>query len=273
MRRFLILIALLAAPALAQQQAVALRLTLASVRSVRRTTPARSPSPRAKSHRVLPWRFGERDSIDGSGWRLQLLERPFENQPSDPRHMAADPRPSTSRPPASPPPSRRPPHRNYHRQNRARRLLLLAPRRRAGSHLALPRRRRPRPAHALERANELSDAEHYDYPAVAESSNGVVWMTWQGYAAQGDHVYARRKTASGWSQTWKLTDSKTDVLRTAVAVDGQGRVFAVWSERDGQQWHLYARTFANNSWGARQKITDGHYPNIFHRLTPTARAA
>ena len=58
----------------------------------------------------------------------------------------------------------------------------------------------------------------------AEDRAGTVWIAWQAYEDGGDQVYARHSTASGWSQTMRLTDQKTDVFHTAVAEDSTGRL-------------------------------------------------
>lgn len=269
MRRFLFPFLLLsvALPAFGQSSRVSLRLTFGELQEREKDYSGSIAVSQGEVEAVRPWRFDASDSIDGAEWKLGLELVPFENQPDDPRHMAADPA-TRHVPPAGVTAVLQAPAAATVQVETAQGDFSFA------LEEAIPGRtlrflsgdvlvqRTP----SAERANDFSEAEHYDYPAVTQADNGDLWMTWQGYAAKGDHVYARRKTSQGWSETWKLTDEKTDVLRTAVAIDGQGRVWAVWSEREGQQWHLYSRTFANDAWGPRRKITDGHYPNIFHRL-------
>ena len=274
MRRFLISALFLAAAATlaAQQQTVTLRLTFGELQEREKDYSGSIEASQGRVEAVHPWRFAQTDSVDGASWKLALDLRPFENQPNEPRHMSADPSTLNVAPAGVTATISAPPSATVRVKT-------------AQGDFSFPLRDAA-PGRTLrfldgdvlvqrtpsaERANELSDAEHFDYPAVAEASDGTVWMAWQGYAAQGDHVYARRKTSSGWSETWKLTGEKTDVLRTAIEIDSSGRTWAVWSERDGQQWHLYARSFAGGEWGPRQKLTDGHFPNVFHRLTRDAR--
>ena len=70
-----------------------------------------------------------------------------------------------------------------------------------------------------------------DYPSLAVARNGTVWVAWQAYKDLGDQVFARHSTPTGWSEPFRLTDTKGDVFHTAVGEDGQGRIWVVWSER------------------------------------------
>ena len=272
MRRVVVSFLLLSASLYGQSPSVSLRVTFGELQERQKDYSGSISVSQGQVEQLRPWRFEQDDTIEGAEWKLSLKLVPFENQPNDPRHMAADAR-TMHVPPAGLTAVVSAPGSATVRIETAqgefsfslseavpgRTLRFLA-----GDALV---QRTP----SAERANELSDAEQFDYPAVAEGSDGEIWMTWQGYAAQGDHVYARRKAASGWSETWKLTDDKTDVLRTAVQVDGEGRAWAVWSEREGAEWHLIARAFLNGAWGPRRELTRGRFPNVFHRLVRDGR--
>ncbi len=108
--------------------------------------------------------------------------------------------------------------------------------------------------------------EQHDYPSMAVARNGAVWIAWQAYKDRGDQVYARHSTPTGWSQPFRITDSKADIFQTAIGEDSQGRVWVVWSERAGEDWDLYARSFDGQKWDARRKLASGGHPDIFHRL-------
>jgi hypothetical protein len=108
--------------------------------------------------------------------------------------------------------------------------------------------------------------EEHDYPSLAVTRNGGVWIAWQGYKNGGDHVYVAHSTTTGWTEPYRLTEQKGDIFRTAIAEDQGGRIHVIWSERSGKDWHLYARTYAAGNWGARRKLTNNFSPNIFHRL-------
>jgi hypothetical protein len=109
--------------------------------------------------------------------------------------------------------------------------------------------------------------EEYDYPSLAVTRKGVVWVSWQGYQDRGDHVYARYSTPSGgWSEPFRLTEQKGDIFRTEVGEDADGRIWVIWSERSREDWDLYARAFDGRNWSSRRKLTSGDHPNMFHRL-------
>jgi hypothetical protein len=108
--------------------------------------------------------------------------------------------------------------------------------------------------------------QEHDYPSVAVTRSGVVWVTWQAYQDRGDNVYARYSTGPGWAEPVRLTEQKGDIFRSEVAEDAGGRIWVVWSERINDAWDLYARTFDGRSWSPRRKLTSGDGPNCFHRL-------
>src|SRR5262249_10780789 len=121
-------------------------------------------------------------------------------------------------------------------------------------------------------AGKISDPagkEEHDHPASTVTRDGTRWIVWQAYQDSGDHVYARHSTPNGWSSPFRLTDTKTDVYRTAVAEDSKNRVWVVWAERDSGQsdvWNLYGRAFSSGAWSARQRLSEGRSPNFSHQL-------
>jgi hypothetical protein len=114
---------------------------------------------------------------------------------------------------------------------------------------------------------QISDGpEEHDYPSLAVTGKGIVWVAWQAYQDLGDHVFARYSSGAGWSSPMRLTDEKGDVFHTEIAEDKSGRVWVVWSQRSGEDWDLYARAYDGRNWDARRKLTTGRNPNMFHRL-------
>jgi len=113
---------------------------------------------------------------------------------------------------------------------------------------------------------ESATPEQRDYPSVLTARDGSVWVAWQGYRDQGDHLYVRRFRQGNWEDPERLTEEKGDLFRTALGEDAQGRVWVVWSERHGQQWDLYARYWDRGQWSRQQKISSASHPNAFHRI-------
>lgn len=220
---------------------------------------------------IAPWRFYDGDAVDGTaGWKLNVKRSSFEDQPDNPTPMMTSPAPSnvvpegvevTVKAPATALAQVRTKQGGFDiplASLKLGRVLTYA-----GGDVIV--RRTPN----VERVSEpsrLDPVEQFDYPSVATAPDGTVWIAWQGYHNEGDHVYVRHSTDAGWSPTERLTDNKGDIYRTATAVDGKSRVWVVWSERHGTKWDLYARRREGSSWSARQKITTADYPNIFHSM-------
>lgn len=215
---------------------------------------------------VEPWRFGAGDAVEGSSWKLTTKYAVFENQPDFPRPMSTPGAPQNLVPAGvtitvEAPPSATARIRSTQGNYDLRLEDLSYGRTLRFADGDVSAQRTPTP----QRLSPASSEEH-DYPSLAVTRSGVVWVAWQAYQDRGDHVYARHSTASGWSETFRLTDQKGDVFQTAVAEDLRGRVWVVWSERQGVDWDLYAKTFDGRSWSARRKITSANQPNMFHRL-------
>ena len=216
--------------------------------------------------RITPWRFLRDDRVSGSSWKLKLQRMLFENQPDMPRPIASPGQTQNIVPsgvivtvdaPASAAAQVKTEQGNFDfrlADLRVGRVLSF----RNGDVLI---------QHALtpEQISPATEEEH-DYPALAVTRSGVVWMCWQAYENQGDHIYARHSTGSGWSQPERLTEQKSDIYQTAIAEDSTGRIWAIWSERAGEDWDLYARASDGRSWTQRRKLTSAQRPNIFHRL-------
>src|SRR5689334_21509600 len=58
-----------------------------------------------------------------------------------------------------------------------------------------------------------------DYPSLAVTRNGAVWVAWQSYKDLGDTVYVSHSTLNGWAQPVRLNDNKADIFHTAVGED------------------------------------------------------
>jgi hypothetical protein len=216
---------------------------------------------------IKPWRFFGSDAVDGiSGWKLQLKYAVFESQPDRPRPLSTPGPPQNIVPAGVTVTLQAPPTA----------VVRVAT---AQGSFEVPLRDlfagtvrwfmdgdvwvQQTPA---SRMVSPAGIEENDHPSIAVTRAGVVWTAWQAYKDNGDHVYARHSTASGWSDPFQLTTAKGDVFQTAIGEDTQGRIWAVWSERKGQDWDLYARFYSNNSWSAVRRLTAARQPNAFHKL-------
>ncbi len=224
--------------------------------------------------RILPWRFGPADAVEGgSAWKLQLRRINFENQPDAPtpigQAVAQNIVPAgvdvTVDAPASATAQVRTSSANFSiaigDMRIGRRLsfndgdILVQP-------TLTPQQISPPQAAA--------EVEQHDYPSLALSKDGSVWVAWQAYRNDGDNVYVRHSIAGGWSVPFRLTTQKGDVYRTAIAEDGRGRIWVVWSERANEDWNLWARVYSGETWSAPRQITSANSPNMFHQMIADA---
>ncbi len=221
--------------------------------------------------RLSPWRFFDDDEIDGrSGWTLKTKRARFESQPDQARFMSTSVQienvvPAGIVATVDAPASATAKISTSRGDFDVRLSELIYDRVLSFLEGDVVVQRTPA-ANQISEPSTVSDGEHSDYPSVTTANDGAVWVAWQSYQDKGDHVFARHSTATGWSNTFRLTDEKTDVYRTAIAADIQGRVWVVWSERSGQKWDLHARRLQGGAWTSRQTLTSANHPNIFHRM-------
>jgi hypothetical protein len=216
--------------------------------------------------RVAPWRFLRGDAVNGSAWKLKLGRMLFENQPDLPRPIASPGQTQNIVPAGVEVTVDAPANADVEIKTEQGNFRLRLQDLRDGRVLRfrdgdVTVQRSPTPQQVSE-----SNGEEHDYPSVAVTRSGAVWVAWQAYQDGGDHVYARYSTSGGWSQPMRLTGQKSDIYQTGVAEDSTGRIWVVWSERAGEDWDLYARTYNGKEWSARQRLTAAHRPNMFHRL-------
>ncbi len=106
-----------------------------------------------------------------------------------------------------------------------------------------------------------------DYPAMAISPNGRVWIAWSAHAA-GLETLRIRSTDDGhsWSSPFDLTPSPGDYYQTALASPADGVLLAVWSATVNGQVDLYARTLRAGQWSAVEQLTRTPGPDTFPKL-------
>ncbi len=115
---------------------------------------------------------------------------------------------------------------------------------------------------------KISDAGYEnDYPSLAADGKDL-WLAWQGYKNESEHVFLRRFTGEQWGETLTVTEKPADIFMTGIAARA-GKVTVVWSERDGQNWNLRARTYDGSGFGKVQSVTTAGN-NIFHRVAGDA---
>ncbi len=108
-----------------------------------------------------------------------------------------------------------------------------------------------------------------DYPSVAVTGDGTVWVAWIGYRNGSDEVLARSLKNGVWSEPVRVSPQGGDFFRTALAEDAAGRLWVVWSAQSAQEngnWELQARSLERGKWSAVSRLTNNAGPDIFHSL-------
>lgn len=220
---------------------------------------------------ITPWRFFGGDAVDGTkGWNLNIKYAGFENQPDAPRPINTPAQTQNLVPAGVVVTVEAPASAVAHVRTASGQLDIRLQDVRYDHVLWLRNgdvsvERTPTVRQVSEPASGPGSEEN-DHPSAVVTRKGVVWVAWQAYKDDGDNVYARHSTASGWSKPFRLTEQKGDVYRTTIGEDPQGQIWVVWSERTGQDWDLYARSYDGRAWSSRTKLTSATHPNIFQTL-------
>jgi hypothetical protein len=221
--------------------------------------------------RLTPWRFLRQDRMEGpNGWKLHIEPAGFENQPDRPVPLMMDQGARNLVPGGVEATVRAPASAVVHVRTVSGNLDVAVEQLQYGAILEflggdVTVQRIPVSERVMT-ASGAAGAEQHDYPDLAITSQGTVWVAWQAYQDNGDHVYALHSVPGGWSETTRLTTHKGDVFQTAVAADSSGRVWVVWSERTGEDWNLYGRVYNGREWSAVRQLTSSDSPNAYHRL-------
>jgi hypothetical protein len=117
---------------------------------------------------------------------------------------------------------------------------------------------------------QVTDGEYEDdYPAIATDGDSV-WLAWQGYKNESEHVFLRRYVNGAWRDRMTVTEKPGDIFQPAVVASG-GRATVTWSERDGENWHVKARHWSGSNWSAVETVTLAGGSNVFPRAAGDGR--
>jgi hypothetical protein len=122
----------------------------------------------------------------------------------------------------------------------------------------------PAPPAQLLSTNQTED----DYPSIAATASGHIWVAWQSYDNTDDTILVRRFTGSAWGPAEEISEGRGDYHRPRLAASGRA-VWAVWSENSGGNWDLVARFRAGGSWSPTIRLTDNPLNDSHHNLTVT----
>ncbi len=108
-----------------------------------------------------------------------------------------------------------------------------------------------------------------DWPAIAASPDGSLWVAWLSFNGAYDDVAIRQYRNGVWSNIHWVPNTSGDSWLPQVAVDAANRPWVVWSQQLDGNWDLYARRFdpAQQVWGELERLTSHPLPDINPRLT------
>ncbi|MBS1823964.1 MAG: hypothetical protein JST93_01465 [Acidobacteria bacterium] len=126
----------------------------------------------------------------------------------------------------------------------------------------------------------LSDrGRENDFPSMAGSPNGDVWVVWSSYASLREEIRARRYSKGTWYAAFTVPGVSGDIWHPQVGVDAEGRPWFVWAQLHGYprhtgetpNWDLYAARHDGDRWVGPLRLTDSPQADINHRLRVDAK--
>ncbi len=100
-----------------------------------------------------------------------------------------------------------------------------------------------------------------DFPAIAATSDGRVWVAWTSYFNRRVAVRLSSFDGSAWSDPEEIVPPG-DVLTVALAAAGE-TLWCIWSEQIDGNFDLYCRVRRGGQWSDRVRLTTDPGPDIF----------
>src|SRR5262245_58838504 len=89
-----------------------------------------------------------------------------------------------------------------------------------------------------------------DWPGIAASPDGSLWVTWLSYVGERDDIAIRHFKDGQWSNLQWLPNNSGDNWMPVAGVDAQNRVWIIWPQQVNENWDIYARRYdpAKQEW-------------------------
>jgi hypothetical protein len=96
-----------------------------------------------------------------------------------------------------------------------------------------------------------------DWPSIASSPDGSLWVTWLSYVGERDDLAIRHYKDGQWSNLQWVPNTSGDNWMPQAGVDAQNRLWVVWPQQVNGNWDIYARRYdpAKQEWSALQRIS------------------
>ena len=93
-------------------------------------------------------------------------------------------------------------------------------------------------------------------PSAAYDSAGALHIVWPAQLSNNWDLYARHRTASGWSAIERVTQDPGSDFHQKLVADAQGNLWLAWqSSRNGQS-DIYLKQYRNGTWGPEMRISE-----------------
>ena len=96
-----------------------------------------------------------------------------------------------------------------------------------------------------------------DWPSIAASPDGSLWVTWLSYVGERDDLAIRHYKDGQWSNLQWVPNTSGDNWMPQAGVDAQNRVWVVWPQQVNGNWDIYARRYdpAKQEWSALERLS------------------
>lgn len=102
-----------------------------------------------------------------------------------------------------------------------------------------------------------------DFPAIAVSPDGSVWVAWLSFDGQRDDIGLRQFRGGRWGNLQWVPATSGDSWAPQLGIDSRNQVWVVWAEQREGNWDVFARPYdpATHQWGSLQRLSDHALPD------------
>ncbi len=93
-------------------------------------------------------------------------------------------------------------------------------------------------------------------PSAVYDSSGVLHVIWPAQVDGNWDLYARRRSASGWSPIERVTQNPGSDVHQKLIADKQGNLWLAWQSFRNGQSDVYAKEYRNGAWTPELRISE-----------------
>jgi hypothetical protein len=108
-------------------------------------------------------------------------------------------------------------------------------------------------------------------PALALDRQDRLWVVWQSYVPQADHILGRSVIDGKPGKLLEISEQAGVNFKPTVACDGENRAWVLWSAQRGKGWHILARSIASGHLGPVVQLSQNNGLECFPTSTADAQ--